>query len=132
MKITGIRLDVTSTSGSAVMARSSQRVIWPRKIRGDHRAGQLQLGEQREVIGDDHGAEVDRDLDGGTATRPGQVGGDVGGAEVHLPGGEGGDTGAAADRGVADRDAGVGLPAAGEGQVEERASNVDPAPEIWT
>ena len=43
----------------AVMAGSSQRVIWPRKMAGEHRAGQVQPGARREVevVGDAFGGQ---------------------------------------------------------------------------
>src|SRR6202008_726030 len=90
----------------------------------EDRAGQLQraVAEGQHVVGDRDGAEVDRDLDGGTAARAGQVSGagrDLGGAEVHLPGGEAVDAGAAADRRVSDPGGRVGLLVGGERQVEE-------------
>ena len=107
------------------MAGSSHLVIWPRKIWA--RTGPVSfsgvLPRVSDVVSDGHGAEVDRDLESGAAASAGQVGGaggDVGGAEVHLPGGEPGDAGAAADRGVADRDAWVGLLVGGERRGEER------------
>ena len=91
---------------------------------GEDRAGQLQRAvEGHDVVGHRDAAEVDGDLYGGAAAGGGQVGAarrDVGGAEVHRPGGEPGDAGAAADRGVADRDAGAGLLVGGERLGEER------------
>ena len=43
----------------AVMAGSFQRVIWPRKMAGEDRAGQVQPGARREVqvVGDAFGAQ---------------------------------------------------------------------------
>ena len=89
----------------------------------DDRAGEVQLGQAGEVVGDGFGAEVDGDLDGGAAVGGGLLGGGhghVGGTEIGLLRGEGGDARAAAHRGVADRHCGVFLVVSGERRVEER------------
>ncbi len=107
------------------MAGSFHRVICPRKIRREDRAGQAQrpaaAGEG--VVGDRDGAEVDGNLKAGPPLAPARsavLAGTSVAPKFDLPGGEPGDAGAAADGGVPDGGVGMGLLVGGERRAEER------------